>query len=370
MSVTLFHVRGVPIRAHWTLLLVIPYLAVVLSSQFDSIAVLAGVDPARLVLPPIVWGALLALALFASVAVHELAHTLLAIRYGGRVRSITLMLVGGVSQLSYEPRRPRDEAIMAAAGPATSLGLGAALAILSALFGGGADLQMTLFYLGAMNISLGLFNLLPAFPLDGGRVLRAVLAVKLERRRATQIAVTIGKLAALALGFIAITQFNLLLGLVAVFVYSGAAAESADEITDVLMPLHMRDLLPEHRAVPVIDAAGHLDDATRRMAELDRLELVVTDSRGPIAVVEADDVPRLARSHASWPLESLASQLPARFTIVSQDDSANAALEAAAENNAGYVVVVAPPATVVGLIGPSDITRAIKLRAARESRHA
>src|SRR5688500_10733246 len=99
-SITLFHFRGVPIRAHWTLLLVVPYLAMVLSLEFREVVSQAGVSDTRVVLPPLAWGAILAVALFASVALHEIAHTLVAQRYGGRVRAITLMLLGGVSQVT------------------------------------------------------------------------------------------------------------------------------------------------------------------------------------------------------------------------------------------------------------------------------
>src|SRR5512140_1362263 len=146
-SLRLFSVRGVPIRAHWTLLLILPYLAFVLSIQFRSVASLAGVEDAHLLLPPLIWGAVLALGLFASITLHELAHTVAAVRFGGRVRSITLMLLGGVSQLVRAPRRPAHEAIMAALGPATSLGLGGLLYL--AYVNSGAwppDVQMGLFY--------------------------------------------------------------------------------------------------------------------------------------------------------------------------------------------------------------------------------
>jgi Zn-dependent protease len=181
-SLTLFRVRGVPIRAHWTLLLIVPYLAIALSLQFRSIAELAGVPDQGLVMPPLLWGIVLALALFASITLHELAHSVVALRFGGSVRSITLMLVGGVSQMSQIPRRPSQEALMAAVGPATSLGLGGLLYVAyAASRGARPDVQMALFDLAAMNLTLGLFNLLPAFPMDGGRVLRAVLASRMSR---------------------------------------------------------------------------------------------------------------------------------------------------------------------------------------------
>ncbi|HWU86549.1 MAG TPA: site-2 protease family protein, partial [Kofleriaceae bacterium] len=245
-SLTLFRVRGVPIRAHWTLLLILPYLAFAFSVDFRSVAALSGVGQERLTLPPLVWGIVLAIGLFASVTVHELAHTFAAMRFGGRVRSITLMLVGGVSQLVRIPDRPLHEAIMAAVGPATSLVLGGVIYLLYRGSGGWPpDLQMALFYLGGMNLVLGAFNLIPAFPMDGGRLLRAGLAARLGRARATQIAATVGKVSAFVLGALGLWTASLLLMLIAVFVYAGAQGELVQErVHAALEGLRIVDLLP------------------------------------------------------------------------------------------------------------------------------
>jgi Zn-dependent protease len=225
-SLTLFRIRAIPVRAHWTLLLAVPYLALVLSIQFRAVAELAGVPHEQLALPPLIWGLVLALGLFASITLHELAHSFVAIRFGGRVRSITLMLVGGVSQLARIPDRPYHEGLMAAVGPIVSLVLGALLYLAyTASATWPPDLQMALFYLAGMNLTLGVFNLIPAFPMDGGRLLRAALATKLSRSRATQIAAAIGKVCAVALGLLGLWSSNLLLILIAVFVYAGAHAE-------------------------------------------------------------------------------------------------------------------------------------------------
>jgi Zn-dependent protease len=363
-SLTLFRVRGVPIRAHWTLLLIIPYLAASLAYRFDAIAKLSGVDPARVALPPFVWGLLLAGGLFVSVAIHELAHTVVAIHYGGRVRSITLMLLGGVSQLSRAPARPFHEAVMAAAGPATSLALAFGYYVGYATLAD-PDAQMALFYLAVMNVSLAVFNLLPAFPLDGGRVLRGLLATRLGQARATSIAAAIGKVCAIGLGLLAVLQGNLLLAIIAVFVYSGAAAEAATEaMKRVLADLRVTDML-RHEPPPVIDAGVDAEFALRRMAELDRLELVILDRHGPIGVIEASTVARLSPQQAALPIGALAPRVSARYVVVAQTVTASEALAAAAESNATYIVVVDPPTTVIGLIGPRDVARTTTLRSAR-----
>ena len=133
------------------------------------------------------------LLLFGSVLLHELAHSLVARAQGIGVRGITLFLLGGVSTIEEEPRGPLREAAMAGAGPLTSLVLGGALLGLAALVHSPAPVHALALYLGSINIILAAFNMLPGFPLDGGRVLRAVLwAVWRDHARATSGAATAG----------------------------------------------------------------------------------------------------------------------------------------------------------------------------------
>jgi Zn-dependent protease/CBS domain-containing protein len=367
----MFRVRGVPIRAHWTLLLIIPYLAIAMTSQFRELSEVAGVH-ARLILPPIVWGCLLAIALFASVALHELGHTWVALRAGGKVHSITLMLVGGVSQMSRAPARPRDEALMALAGPVTSFVIAAVCGGIYLLARGIPDLAVAMFYLGAMNTTLALFNLVPAFPMDGGRILRALLATRLGHARATQIAAAVGKVCAVIFGAIAVVTASLLLGIIALFVYVGAAGELAAERThSVLDGLTVGELLPADRLVPTVAPSDSIETAVRRMRELDRLAVLVVDPRGrPLRVIEADELARLALlDGAEERLDSATLHTPSKLVAVSIDGDANAALAALAEARADYLVPIDPITnTVAGLLGPQELARAVKLRALGASR--
>lgn len=369
-SLTLFRVRGVPIRAHWTLLLILPYLAFVLSLQFRAVAHLAGVANEQLLLPPLVWGVVLAVALFASITLHELAHTFAAMRFGGSVRSITLMLLGGVSQLARPPRRASHEAIMVAVGPVTSLVLGGVFLLAYVHVAAPADVQMGLFYLAAANLTLGIFNLVPAFPMDGGRLLRAALALKLPRERATRIAASVGKLCAIWLGVLGLWSANVLLMLVAVFVYTGASAEVTQErIRGALEGLRVVDLLPLlRRPLPLVASNELLATVLPRMRELDRLELVVVDAMGaPIAVLQAGDLAGVSGSER-WAVTvgELARRLPQRHVIVPWDVSANDAIERAAEATATYVIVLDPraeaPNDLIGLVAAEDIARMVKLQ--------
>jgi len=370
-SLTLFRVRGVPIHAHWTLLLILPYLALVLSMQFRSVADLAGVTREHLLLPPLVWGVVLALSLFASITLHELAHAFAARRFGGSVRSITLMLVGGVSELTRVPRRPYQEAIMAAVGPLMSLALGGMFFFAYAAANGApADLQMGLFYLAAANLTLGVFNLIPAFPMDGGRLLRAGLALKLSRERSTQIAASVGKLCAFVLGGVGLWSANFLLMLVAVVVYSGASGEAMQErIRGALGGLRVVDLLPfPRRPPPLVTADEPLANVLPRMRELDRPELVVIDRRdAPMAVLLVGDLAGLsANARSAQAVDEVARRLPVRHVIVDPDVSAIDALERATEASAEFIIVIDPhserPNDLIGLVTARDIARTVRFQ--------
>ncbi len=167
-------------------------------------------------------GVVFLVGVFASVLLHEFGHALTARRYGIRTRRIVLWPIGGVAQLEGEPRSPRQELYIALAGPAVNF------AIATALFGvvslAGLPASGLLGSLMVANLVLGLFNLVPAFPMDGGRVLRAVLATRLGGGRATEIAVKVGKFA--AAGFVIAGLFgNPMLMLVGAFVWFAASAE-------------------------------------------------------------------------------------------------------------------------------------------------
>jgi len=201
---------------HWSFLLLVG-LVVVSGLPAGAWAVLAG----------IVW----VVALFASVVVHELAHCLVARRRGGRVLGILLLPIGGMSRMSAIPAEPRDEAAVAIAGPATSLGLGVLLVAVAAAAGGAIWPPALLggswlARLGWLNLLLGVFNLLPALPMDGGRVLRAALARRLPKLRATTIAATVAKV--IAAGLVVAGAFiDLWLVVIGVFVFIGASQEEA-----------------------------------------------------------------------------------------------------------------------------------------------
>jgi Zn-dependent protease len=172
------------------------------------------------------------LTVFGVVVLHELGHDLVARRFGIATREITLLPIGGISRLERMPEDPRQELQVALAGPAVNVGLAAAAYAALLVLGSGAIDHMSvmegsfLARLFSINLSLALFNLLPAFPMDGGRIFRALLALRMDRVRATEVAARTGQAMALLFG-VAGLFFNPLLVLIALFVWTGAAQEAS-----------------------------------------------------------------------------------------------------------------------------------------------
>lgn len=205
-------VWGIPIKVHISLLI----MFMIFTSDFGTVD-----------------GVLLMIALLISVALHELGHSFVAINKGCRVREITLMMLGGAAQMESMPRKPMDEVLMALAGPFVSLilsliGITAGIYIPPAFQS--VNRMPILLYFGVINAALLIFNLIPAFPMDGGRVLRALLTPKMGKLKATRIAAKIGKGFAIFLGIIGLFGIgnippNFFYVLLAFFLYTIANRE-------------------------------------------------------------------------------------------------------------------------------------------------
>ncbi len=364
-TMTLFRVRGIPVRAHWSLLLALAYIAVAFSGNVAKMAHLANVPVERLSLPALLWGAIVAVGLFASVLLHELAHSLVAVRAGGRVREITLMIVGGVSKMEKMPPSLSQEGWMALVGPLASLAISGVLWLGPAFVpnaGEWADLRLGLFYLASLNLTLALFNLLPAFPMDGGRVFRALLGRRLGRARATQIAAGVGKLMAVLFGVLGIVGGNVLLIIIAFFLFGGANAEaSAEEVHALLGDLKVREVMTPRPLMVRLDLP--LSEVGAELREAGRQEAIVLDERNaPLGVLRAQDFAHASDSAAR--VGDLRHLFAGRASEIGPDAPAEGSLLLALEQGARYLVVRDPAVSpaVLGLIGPTEIQTALALR--------
>ena len=235
-------VFGIPILIHYSFILVIPLFAWIIGSQITvTTDMLQGffsipIDTSLITegIMPWILGTVVALGLFAGVLIHELAHSLVARRKGIKFNNITLMIFGGIATMEEGVPDPKAELPMALVGPIASLVVG--LVCLGIAYAVPAVTKnpplagVVIFvfgYLGVLNIILFAFNLLPAFPMDGGRVLRAWLAGRMPLHRATKIAADIGKGFAIVFGLVGLFFFSPFLILIAFFIYIGASMESA-----------------------------------------------------------------------------------------------------------------------------------------------
>ena len=223
-GLTILRIRGIPVRLHPSLLVFLPYLVFAATRQLDAVARLLGIPRDAFRLPPLVWGVILAVGLFVAVLAHELCHSLVAIRSGARVHAITLMMLGGVSFIDGR-LPPGREAWMAFAGPLASFAIAAVSFVIFRTVPLPPDALAAVFAFAMTNAVLAVFNLLPAFPMDGGRVVRGLLARWIGQARATAFAAKLGKVMAVAIALYALWSFNLFLLLIAWFVYAGARSE-------------------------------------------------------------------------------------------------------------------------------------------------
>jgi len=209
-------VMGIPLKVHATFLL----LLLLIFFAGASVIGMGGL-----------YGVIFVILIFASVVFHELSHAMVARHFGIAVEDITLLPIGGVARMVKTPEKPTQEILVSAAGPISSLVLAVLLWFVANLtgidvnFSEAAKEGNLLVDLIVVNIVLAIFNLLPAFPMDGGRVLRGFLALYLRPDKATRIAVGVGQVFAIGLFFLGIYVVNFFMILIALFVYLGAEAE-------------------------------------------------------------------------------------------------------------------------------------------------
>jgi len=353
-------IRGIVIQVHWSWALIFTLITWSLSGYFRS--QFGDWTEAQ------AWtaGVLASFGFFASVLLHELSHALVAQRFGMTVPSITLFIFGGVSNIAGEMRSASNEFFIAAAGPAMSLLLALVLAFIGLLIGG--NLGEIVLYLGFVNGILGIFNLLPGFPLDGGRVFRSIVWGRTgDLTKATRWASTVGQGIAWAMiiGGIWIAFTVSLTGLWYVFIglFLKQAAEASYQqlvLDQMLSNVRTRDLMrPPPEPLPETSSLQRIVDE-RVLAQGERCVLLNRDGRvtGLLTVTDLKKVPR-----EEWPTTSARNAMvPAgEVATVEPATPANEAVRLMAERDVHQLPVI-EGAQLVGILTRGDVLNYIQMR--------
>ena len=310
-----------------------------------------------------------AVLLFVTVLIHELAHALVAIRRGVPVPRITLFIFGGVSQLARQPETARTEFMIAAAGPLMSLVIAAISGVLAITAGTVNEKAQGIFgYLAAVNLLLGVFNLLPGFPLDGGRVLRSIVWGRTHSfRRATNIAAGVGEFFAYALmglGFVFILNGflwnGIWFGFIGWFLLGAAKGESAQlQLDTILRPLRARNVMHAD-FISVLPGIPVQEVVDRYMVEQGERVVMVANGGAVLGILTVTDVQRVPREE--WP-NTPAQQIMTpreKVTTVSTETPALDVLQLLGERRLNQVPVL-EDGRMVGLITRRELLDRVHL---------
>ncbi|WP_232700712.1 site-2 protease family protein [Halobacterium wangiae] len=368
-SFTITDVWDIPIRINTSLLIFLPILAWLIGSgqQIELYAGFiegftgTGFDLARLQAGSIPWviGITAAVGLFVSVTLHELGHSWVALRYGIEIESITLWILGGIASLKTLPKEWNREFWIAIAGPLTSILVGAVCYV--GVLAAPESLPVVRFVLGYLaltNLVLAGFNLLPAFPMDGGRIFRAILARNRPYGSATRIAARVGVGFAFLFAIVGVLNFNVILLLLAFFIYGAATTESRTVLIDELLEgITVGDIMTRDPATVSADTTI-TEFGDQLLRDRQPVHLVVDEAGDPLGVVTLDDLKSVrGKDRATTRLGDVVRTVtrvePTAdafdvLALLNQSDSSNALVEERGE--------------LVGVLSNSDYAHAMTVR--------
>jgi Zn-dependent protease len=354
-----FTLLGIPLLLDLSFLIILPLLAFLIGNQIrlyiENTGLPVNASALQNGLLPYLLGLVAALGLFVSVVIHELGHSIVARTYGVQVKSITLWLLGGMAQFEQMPRQPGGEAVVALAGPLTSFALAAFFWLpLSLIPDSAPATRFTVAYLAQANFVLAVFNLLPALPLDGGRVLRSLLALRLNHLRATQIAASISKFLAFLLFLAGLFYFNIFLMLIAFFIYQAVNAETRQTlIIDLLKDVGVSDLMT--RQVKTVPPDLTVEQLKTRMLQDHHLGFPVVDGH-LMGLVTLKDV---AGADPHTRVDQVMSR---QIHTIPQRESAAEAFERMSKNDFARLIVTDDQGQMAGILTKTDLMRALQLR--------
>lgn len=358
-SIPLLRVRGIEIKVHVTFALILVWAAYYWGVETGS-----GLQGA-------LYGVVATLLLFVCVTLHELGHAFQALKYGIKVEDITLLPIGGVARLQV-PDNARQELAIAVAGPAVNVAIAAVLIVIGTLTGttvvedptavstamDRANWGALLPYLTVANIGLVLFNAIPAFPLDGGRILRALLALRLDYARATAIAVAIGQGLALLLGLVGFLGGNYFLILIAIFVWFGASQEGEQvALRRMLGGATVGQAMSQRPQV--LSATDPLGRAVELTLSTTQADFPVVDAGGRvIGLLTLDD---LLRGLRDQPAATVGEAMRRQFPVARPEELVAAAQGQLDEGRVRALPVVQSDGRLAGLLTAADVGEALRL---------
>jgi Zn-dependent protease/predicted transcriptional regulator len=350
---------GISVYVHATFLILVAWVALAhWQTEHSAVAALEGVA--------------FILALFGCVVLHEFGHALTAERFGIKTRDITLLPIGGLARLERMPDDPRQELWVALAGPAVNVVIAAMLFALLQVTGTFAPLSTLTVSTGSflerlmiVNVFLVAFNMLPAFPMDGGRVLRALLAIRMDYTQATQLAATIGQGMAFLFGLLGLF-FNPFLIFIALFVWIGAGQEAAmTQMKAALggIPLE-RAMITDFRTLSPNDSLARAVELLLSGAQQD---FPVVDDRAVVGILtRADLLKALARQEQQTPV---ADVMRRDFLVADASDMIDVAFQRLQAHDC-HTISVIRRGSLIGLLTMDNVGEFLGVQMAIGGRHA
>jgi Zn-dependent protease len=352
---TIADFRGIPIRVHPSLLFILPIMAIAITGQeLPARFVHFGVPVGEIIVPTVLYGVGLSLSLFGAVLLHEIGHAAVALHYNMPVRAITLMILGGMTEIDQDDASPKETFLVALAGPAVNLVLGLICIVTARLLPmTWTDVLIFLALFGALNVLIAVFNLIPSMPLDGGRMLKSALTWRLDVTRAARIAGTIGRALALGGGLYGLMLGEFMIVLLCVFLYFGAGADQANtSVQEALQGLTARQAM----TIQVVSVPPHasMPSVARHMLMRDADVALVRDAHGTYGVILAQTLNR-ARAES-------AADLVDGEPLSAWEDDALPELVSLMRWHEKPVIVKDRYNTPIGVITHEDVVRAARLR--------
>ena len=342
-SLRIFRIYGIDVKVHFSLLFILAFLIYAFYVMPPPYGYSDFSGNVRLIMAVVT-----TVAFFGCILFHELCHSYFALKFGSRVRGIVLFIFGGVSLIDDIPKEPKKEFVMAIAGPMGSFLLALISYILMVI--PNPVLDRFLYIMWYFNLILGLFNLIPAFPMDGGRVLRSLLAGRMGFVKATKVAAEVGRFMAITMAIVGLLMPNIWLILIALFVYLGAGEEerhvtlegilSRFRVQDIMTPnpVCVKSEMPKQQVLDLMMKYKHLGYP------------VVDDYGRVIGMVTLKDL-------LEKPGETVKDVMSRKVVVITPETTADRVLKILTENRIGRIPVVDENGRVIGIVTRSDIMR-------------